>query len=194
MPGALQLAELALSGRQLHPLGMATIRACPRTSNERVAFLSGNPGFMIWWTTLALAAPPAADNPLSDVDSATWRALSARHAAPCAQVTASSANPVSDLMAVVEHASLPPWAPMRAADCLVRHHASQPQVARAMREWVADPDRLGLSRLVVTRLDELDPPQSLDLARRAWNARHDRPWVARRLERSARPEVRAVAR
>ncbi len=150
---------------------------------------------MIWWTTLALAAPDAPETPLpATFDLAIWQALAAREPAPCERITASSPNPATDLLAVVEQTTMPPWAPMRAADCLVRRHAAEPEVAIALRAWVVDPERLGLGRLVVTRLDELDPAQSLDLARRAWNADHDRPWIARRLARSARAELRALAR
>ncbi|MEM6929509.1 MAG: hypothetical protein AAF602_21395 [Myxococcota bacterium] len=121
-----------------------------------------------------------------------WEALAARHAAPCERVTASSRRPAADLLAVVDLTTSPPWAPMRAADCLVRHHAAEPRVIEAMRLWVEDPARLGLGRLVVTRIDDLEPARALELARRAWNADHDRAWLARRLEESTRSEIRAL--
>lgn len=157
--------------------------------------MAGYNGVMIWWTTLALAAPQPLETPITaSVDPTLLRALSARHAAPCDRVTATSSTPVADLLAVVAQVTVPPWAPMRAADCLIRAHAAEPEVSAALRQWVADPELKGLGRLVVVHLDELDEPLALDLAARAWEAGHDRDYVARHLADSPRPAIRAVAR
>ena len=153
----------------------------------------GYNALMTWWTTLALAAPNPTETALTaSVDPSMWQALSARHAAPCERVTATSTAPAHDLLAIVTHVTMPPWAPMRAADCLILRHADAPPVAGAMREWVADPERMGLGRLVVTRLDELDETLAVELGTRAWQAGHDRAYVERRLSQSTRSSLRAV--
>ncbi|MEN0067868.1 MAG: hypothetical protein AAGA48_37410 [Myxococcota bacterium] len=145
---------------------------------------------MMWWISMALAAPISGAS--SNVDEAMWMLLSARHAVPCETVTATSPDPVEDLLVVVEQVSMPPWAPMRAADCLIRQHAADVRVVDELQEWVVDPARKGLGRLVMTRIDALDAPMAVDLARRAWAANLDARFVERRLLRSANPDIRAV--
>lgn len=151
---------------------------------------------MTWWMSLALAtATPEPAEPAvveASLNLEMWHVLSARHAPACDRVSATSDDAVADLLRIVDEVTMPPWAPMRAADCLVREHAKVPVVTGALREWVVDPAHMGLARLVVTRIDALDPTLAVDLASRAWAADIDRPFLKRHLGRSLRPEVRAV--
>jgi len=84
------------------------------------------------------------------------QSLSVRHGAPsCATLTATA----EELADVVTHVAMPPWVPMRAATCLVEQHAegSEPQFLA----WVTEPEKLGLGRLLLRRLDGL--PDALAL-------------------------------
>ncbi len=84
------------------------------------------------------------------------QSLSARHAAPpCATLTATA----EELAEVVTNVAMPPWVPMRAATCLVEQHAEGSE--SHFLSWVTEPEKLGLGRLLLRRLDGL--PDALAL-------------------------------
>ena len=91
-----------------------------------------------------LATPAAAAEwTPSDSDVAVHRALSVRHKTlSCTEVEALSTEPLQTLRNMVAHASAPPWAPMRAASCIVELHPveAQPDLER----WVSDSKLEGL--------------------------------------------------
>jgi hypothetical protein len=131
--------------------------------------------------SIALAAP-------ENVDPVVL-ALSSRHPVPCAEVEALTPTPVDTLRHVVDTVSLPPWAPMRAADCLVRGHAAEMQPT--IESWVTDPAVLGLGRLVLADLDVMPVEVAVPVARKALTG--PLADVARsRIALSERAEVRAV--
>jgi hypothetical protein len=131
----------------------------------------------------AFAEPDAASIP-----DALRVALSGRHPVPCETLRALTPNPAADLSRAVNHLPYPPWAPMRAARCLLLEPGTDAVVAG----WVTDPERLGLAQLVFDHLDELPTARSVTVVERALTG----PWSveARRAARSSnRREVRAVA-
>ena len=115
--------------------------------------------------------------------------LSVRDPEPsCDDLTRDISDPITALRAVVETVQMPPWAPMRAASCLLE----QPENARddAMA-WLAHPNKRGLAMLVVARLDHYPEPLALDLGRAALAG----PWSAdarRRLRSATNPRLRAL--
>ncbi len=85
---------------------------------------------------------------------AVYKALSIRDPAPtCEEVEALSADPVATLRVVVERAELPPWAPLRAAHCMVTRHASAAEAD--IVAWMGDPQTRGLALLTLGALDTL---------------------------------------
>jgi hypothetical protein len=138
--------------------------------------------------TLALAAePPAAEAPqgLDEVS----RELSHRHAQPCEELEALTPTPVATLRYVVSNVTMPPWAPMRAAECLQRNHAEA--VREDLIAWVSDPALKGLGRQTVALIDVLPTPLAVDVGRAALlGPVADRAELA--LPKDLRPEVRGL--
>jgi hypothetical protein len=126
----------------------------------------------------------------SDEEAAVYRALSAKDAPGCADVEALAADPVPALKAVVEHATMPPWAPMRAAHCLTTRHAEQ---ARAeLLHWVSHDDTRGFALLVLDSLDAVAEAIALEIARAALAGPLEAD-ARERLTRCERPELKALA-
>ena len=116
----------------------------------------------------ALVAQPAiaSDWAPSPDDLAVHKALTARHwDGDCATVEALATEPVQTLQNIVDHASAPPWAPMRAATCLLRGHATEKQAE--IERWVTEPELLGLGILTLQQIDDLPEAVALSVAERA---------------------------
>ncbi len=134
-------------------------------------------------TTLpAQAAPEAVDEVL--------RALSNRHPLPCADIEALSPTPVDTLLHVVDEVTMPPWAPMRAAECLVAGHALE--VRAHLQRWVVAPELKGLGRLVLGELDRLPVEVAVEVARKAVTEGPEPELAKEKAAACALPEVRAV--
>ena len=150
--------------------------------------------------TIALAQSqgeaPSTDGPagLEDVT----HALSYRHAKPCSELEALTTTPVATLRHVVQEVQMPPWAPMRAAECLQRNHAQE--VRDDLLRWVSEPEMKGLGRQVVGLLDVLPEPLAVEVAREALvgpvaerarvvMARDTRPGIVQLLEGQLPEEV-----
>lgn len=135
------------------------------------------------------APPSPAPAPVEASRDAMVRALSARDGAPpCAQVEALSADPVGDLVWIVENVGMPPTAPMTAAACLLDRHAEAG--AAAFEGWLSTDGHAGLAALVVQRLEVL--PVGVATRFAASGLRGPYVDVVRpAVEASARPEVRA---
>ena len=138
---------------------------------------------------LAFADPSAAWTP-SAAEEKLLLALSARDGAPpCDTLDALVDDPVGSYESIVEHVSLPPWAPMQAARCLVENHAEA--AAPTLRSWVELPEKAGLARLVLMGVDRLPEAQAVELGSRALLGPY--ATVARqRLPLSERAAVRAL--
>jgi len=128
----------------------------------------------------ALAEPPAAERPQPTASQESiYRALSVRDPVPsCETVEALSSAPVGDLLFVVDHAAQPPWAAMRAAQCLVRRHSAeiQPQI----EGWVSTEETRGLALMTLSFLDSMPIEVALPVAQAA---------LAGPLSSEARPRV-----
>lgn len=117
-------------------------------------------------------------------------ALSARDGAPpCETLELDLDDPVAAYEAVVDNVSMPPWVPMQAARCLVDRHAEK--ASGTLEGWLVHPDKKGLAKLVVLRMDKLQQPVATKLARKLVVGPHNLS-LSPRLEDSVHPEVRAL--
>lgn len=118
--------------------------------------------FVLMMTAAWSAAPQPGD--ASGFDE-VFRALSHRHAQPCEEIMALTATPVDTLRQVVDQITQPPWAPMRAAECLQRHHAEA--VRADLLRWVSEPGLKGLGRQTVGLVDVLPTAVAVEVGRAA---------------------------
>ncbi|MCK6506447.1 hypothetical protein L6R53_24250 [Myxococcota bacterium] len=141
---------------------------------------------------LAQQAPGAAAEPLAPTDAgyAVYRALSVRDPEPtCAEVEALSPTPVETLREVVDRAQQPPWAGMRAANCLVQGHGAEVQAD--LVAWVGGADTRGLALLVLDQLDLLPEDVALAVATAALAGPHAADASAR-VPKSRHPALQAL--
>jgi len=94
----------------------------------------------------------------------------------------------SDFRLVVKKTQ-PPWAAMRAAQCLVQLHG--PSSMGLMSDWLTDLDSLGLAVLVMRNLDGMSPDLALRLAKVAKEGPY-RAQAQRRLALSNHRQVAAL--
>lgn len=127
----------------------------------------------------------------TDAGYAVYRALSVRDPEPaCAEVEALSPTPVATLLEVIDRAQQPPWAGMRAANCLIQGHGAE--VQPQLLAWVASPDTRGLALLVLDQLDALPQDVALAVATAALAG----PLAADatpRVQKSSNPSLQALA-
>ncbi|MFT5685301.1 MAG: hypothetical protein ACI8RZ_006251 [Myxococcota bacterium] len=168
-------------------LGCAgTPQAEPATPAAPVAEAAASP------SAAATEVAPAASGPAPDAAAeAVYRALSIRDPAPsCESVEALTETPVETLLFVVDNAKQPPWAGMRAAECLISRHAVTAEAS--IKGWVTGPETKGLAILTFNQLDTMPLEVSLSVARAAMagpEAESARPRIAR----STVPEIKALA-
>jgi len=137
-------------------------------------------------------AADAAVAPATASQEALLQALSARDAGPdCAVLSAMSPTPVVDLTWIALNAPMPPWAGMRAAECLITaHHAAAMPTLRA---WVTDPQLAGFGILVLNKLDALPLDTAKELATLALSQGPDVEKARKRIARSKVPEIQALS-
>ena len=123
---------------------------------------------MIWVMVLSMQAAMA-EEPVATLSGESkppeelMRALSVREGAPsCQDLQAMTETPVAHLRWVVSNVTMPPWAGMRAAECLVRSHGAD--IAPQLRQWVTDPGYAGLKRIVMGNMDVLPRALATELA------------------------------
>ncbi len=105
---------------------------------------------------VAVAPAPAAKG-----REAMIAALAVRDPEPsCEAVELLVDDPAAELIAVIDEVQMPPWVPMRAADCALARHGAQVG-DRAVR-WVSEPEYEGLGILVINHLDDLPEPLAVD--------------------------------
>ncbi len=145
----------------------------------------------------AAAAEGSADvpeDPLQGMGSeealAVYRALSVRDPEPdCADIDTLSPTPLQTLLDVIDRASMPPWVPMRAANCVLQRHGAEAQ--DTLQGWVADDKARGLAILVFDGIDALPEDVALPVAQAGLAG----PWsedAASRLAGSSRPSIVAL--
>ncbi len=139
---------------------------------------------------LALGAAPALaadDYQLTPEEQAVYDALLGRDSSPsCDELASLTLDPVGTYRVLIEHATMPPWVGVRAADCLVSEHsvAAREDIAA----WVQDPELLGLALIALGGLDKMDPEVALDTARLALEG----PLADRARERILKSESEAI--
>ena len=137
-------------------------------------------------TSPPLVMPPSERTPPPEM----IRLLSARDdAAPCEVIEATSTDPVADLILVVETVPLPPYAPMRAAGCLVDRHAEE--AAGTIESWMGRPDVPALAEIVAQGFDTMPSGLALRFAAAGLAGPH-RAVVEPFVKSSTHPEVRAL--
>jgi hypothetical protein len=153
---------------------------------------------MLWMAFAIGAAPDAGaaeptEIPVVDravLDTVT-RALSSRDAVSCEAVEALAPDAVSALRTVVAEVTMPPYAPMRAADCLIRRHAAE--VQPDLERWVMEPGLKGLGRLVLGALDAMPAQVAVPVVRKALAEGSEPELAARKAAAAVSPEIRALA-
>lgn len=101
----------------------------------------------------------------------------------------------AELFELAQSDVMPPWVPMRAADCLIVRYAADAELVPMITPWLTDPERRGLALVVLDRLASLPEADAIALARTAL-ATDDAKWRARfadKVRRDPRPTVQAVA-
>ncbi|MEQ1501031.1 MAG: hypothetical protein ABMB14_02320 [Myxococcota bacterium] len=159
----------------------------------------------MWWSLApALFGPAAHADPGSAARSApivreavdvgeldaVIRTLSSHDPVSCDVVEAATRTPVQTLLAVVDTVSMPPWAPMRAAGCLVERHAVE--VRGELEGWVIAPDKQGLGRLVLASLDAMPVEVAVPVARLALAQGADPALAQRKVGAARSAELRAL--
>jgi len=107
------------------------------------------------------AAPPvpsiADDWPGTESQLAMYRALSVKDPDPsCADVEALDPEPLAGLQFIAEKIAMPPYAGMRAANCIATGHAEE--AADILVGWMGDPNFGGLVRLALQHVDSWPEP------------------------------------
>lgn len=137
----------------------------------------------------SLATPSLAADP--EAFDRVLHALSARDPVACEAVIPLSPTPAATLLEVVDKVEMPPWAPMIAADCLLRHYPAD--VQPRLQTWVTAPELAGLGRLALDAIDVLPMEVAVPMATAALKGSN--PALAKeRIAASARPEIQALAR
>jgi hypothetical protein len=110
---------------------------------------------------------------------------------PCAEMEASLPAPAASLKAVVQNVQMPPWVPMRAAECLLVGHATESKPE--LLDWVTRPELKGLGLLALGRLDAMPVELATEVATTAI-ARGPDPASARvRVARAVNPAIAGLA-
>ncbi len=117
------------------------------------------------WILMASALAFGADEPASPMAEAVHLELSQRHDVTCDAVWALGAEAeVRDgLLAVANEATMPPWAPVNAARCLVPRYGTDAVVTDQIKAWMADAELGGLALVVAQSVDELAEEQAMEL-------------------------------
>lgn len=146
---------------------------------------------MAWlFVGLSAFASPV-DPPSGESWDAVMRMLSSRDPVPCATIEALTPDPTATLLAVVDTVERPPWAPMRAANCLIQNHATEAQ--SAIERWVVAPELKGLGRLVLSSLDAMPLSVAVPVARKALAEGADPVLARERISAAKSAEIRALA-
>jgi hypothetical protein len=133
-------------------------------------------------------APASAFTP-TEVQAEMVRRLSLRDGSPpCSDVEAGSADPLQDLQAIVQHVELPPFVPMRAAECVIaKGDAAEGELTR----WMTGADTKGLALLLSDRIDALPAPLATRVVTSGLGGPHADE-VRARVVKSTLPEVRTL--
>ena len=104
-----------------------------------------------------------------DVSDAVYQQLSQRHGTTCEALwELGEATAVRDgLLKVATEATMPPWAPLNAAGCLMERLGTDEDTYALVKGWMLDSDKAGLALVVVQNVDTLEEAKALELAKLA---------------------------
>jgi hypothetical protein len=122
--------------------------------------------FWLWTllTTLTFAGPDAS------VQDRIVKAFSVRHGAPTCEQVASWAGPdeVSDVMRnITTTVTMPPWVPMKAAQCVIRSASTDPESWALVQRWMTDESTMGFSLVAIQNIDRFDDKKAKKLGQLA---------------------------
>ncbi|MBT9557362.1 MAG: hypothetical protein IV100_15085 [Myxococcales bacterium] len=101
-------------------------------------------------------ADPAAPRRLSPEAERVYQMTLERDAPPpCSQLARGLKDAPAALLEVAETVTAPPWSAVRAATCLVRHHAAS--VEPALLRWVHERETMGLGLVTLNHLKHVEP-------------------------------------
>jgi hypothetical protein len=139
----------------------------------------------------AAAAAAASDwSPQAD-EAEVVRLLTERHAShTCAELSERLKTPAASLARIAEHLQSPPWAPMRAANCLAKRPT---EAASLVAPWWSDPAVAGLADVLLLALHTWPEEVATEAATQALAGPH-RQLALRRLSQSPSATLRALAK
>lgn len=117
-----------------------------------------------------------------------------RDGASCDALGAATPALRDELFTLAEAPDAVPWVPVRAAGCLVARFAGDPAVVDRLAGWAADPERAGLTLVVLDGAAALRPADAVRIGQAALSI-EDARWHGRfadRLRRSSVLELRAL--
>ena len=140
----------------------------------------------------ALAATPDAVFQPTPAVNTVYVALSHRDKSPsCDELDAMVDDPVAAYEQIIDHAQQPPWAPMRAASCLIENHGLAAQAR--IESWVITPELRGLALLTFNNIDKLPVEVAISLSQRAVTEGPFLRDAKRRLAKSQHLEIQKIA-
>lgn len=115
-------------------------------------------------------------------------------APPCSETDKLADAPAADYTWLVDHIAMPGWVPLRAADCLITGHDTDPEVQMSFLRWVVDPGSKGVGFLLLDRIDELPVDLAVKLATRAVTEGPDPKAAKDRVKKSKNGDVRKAGK
>ena len=114
-------------------------------------------------TGVAQALSPMPPPKPSTTQMALYTAMKVRDPVPACEVLAQMSEDIAtDLIWLVDNVQQPPWVGIRAAHCVVRHHADTK--TDTIAAWMTDPHKTGLGILTLGLLDELSEATAVRFA------------------------------
>ncbi len=149
---------------------------------------------VIFCTFSATAAEPRARAALPTGPVDAGRVLSARDPVGCAQLGNADAALRDQLVPLTDPNLMPPWLPMRAAECLIELYPHDPVTTTLAAGWLTDPGTLGLALTVARKIDTFAAADAVKLAGSvmALPEGADKERLRARFAQSASPDVQAV--
>lgn len=131
--------------------------------------------------------------PGESVADAVERAMVSRGQPDCGAVLAlGPSETVRDALVSNTTRSMPPWAPLRAAECLADLSATDDVALAQVQRLVALPDQPGFALAIVPHLDAIPEARAVELARAALS--NPSPALKTRLPRSLGTSTHAAVR
>lgn len=148
---------------------------------------------MIWLLTLLSTATLAA--PGGTLQDRILKAFSARDGTPsCEDVAAwASADEVATAMRqITETVTMPPWAPMQAAQCVAQTAASDKESWDLVQRWMVAENTAGFALVVMQNADKLDSAKAKTVATLAVRRAQDDARFSRLVRSSMKASRHAV--